>query len=145
MLNKILKEKKAFTFIEAMVIIIIIGICMVMWGFYGRDHVKASMMNEAKMFIEKIVGQEKNYYAENSVFYATPGSSAVSSADPIFITTKENKYFDKFKITRPGTTLGTLIIDVYIDSSKYKDFSGFSIRGVFTADKDLITYTETYG
>ncbi len=145
MLNKILKEKKAFTFIEAMVIIIIIGICVVMWGFYGRDHIKVSMMNEARMFTEKIVGQEKIYYADHGCFYRTEGLHPVQRVDILSIEAKENKYFKTFKITRPASTLGTVVVDLYIDSTKYRDFTGYSIKGIYLADKDTIKYDETYG
>ena len=145
MINKILKEKKAFTFIEAMVIIIIIGICVVMWGFYGRDHIKVSMMNEARMFTEKIIGQEKIYYADHGCFYKTPGLLSVTRVDELSIDAKENKFFKTFKITRPANTLGTVIVDLYINSNKYKDFEGYTIKGIYLADKDTIKYDETYG
>lgn len=145
MLNKLLKGKNAFTFIEAMVIIIIIGMCVLMWGFYGRDHIRVSMMNEARMFTEKIIGQEKIYYADNGYFYRTAGSDPVLKADELAIDAKENKYFKSFKITRPAGTLGTVIVDLYINSDKYKDFVGYTIKGIYLADKDIIQYDETYG
>ncbi len=145
---EILKNKKAFSFMEAMVVIIIIGICVLIWGFYGRKHTKVAMMTEARMFIEKIVGQEKVYYGDNGFFYEN--STRMSRCDDLFINTDQNKYFKSFRLIRPTNAAGlktfsTVLIDVYPDTTKYPDLNGYSIRGVYLADKDLISYDESYG
>ena len=134
----------------AMVVIIIIGICVLIWGFYSRKHTKVAMMTEGKMFIEKIVAQEKDYYASKGFFYEQTGTGTLSSSDDLFINTNQNKYFKTFRVTRPTNstgvkTLGTVLIDIYPDTVKYPDLAGYSIRGIFLADKDLITYDEKFG
>lgn len=144
MLGKILKNKNAFTFMEAMVTVIIIGICVAIWGFYGRDHTKMSMMTEARVFIDKIIAQEKMYYADNGTYVDTNGL-VVSKIDPLFIDAKENRYFKTFRITRPTGTLGTVIVEVYPDTNKYSDMVGFYVRGIYLAEKDIIEYNEFYG
>lgn len=143
MLYEILKNKKAFSFIEALIVIIIIGICILIWGFYGRDHIRVAMMTEAKMFTEKIIGQEKVYYADKGCFFDS--KLLLTKSDILFVDTKENKYFKSFRLTRPKSTLGTVIVDLYPDTAKYPDMGSYSIKAVFMADKDIIDYQETYG
>lgn len=130
---------------ETVVVILIVGICFAIWGFHGRDHIRIAMMSEAKVFIEKVISQEKMYRANNGTFIATSGSTTVDTFDPLYINTKNNKYFTKFKIIKPANTLGTIIVEVYPDTTKQKDMSGYYVRGIYTADKDIIEYNEFYG
>ncbi len=140
-----LYNRKGFTLMEGMVVIIIIGICVAIWGYHGRDHMKIAMMNEAKMFIDKIISQEKLYRADNGVFIATPGSSKYNTFESLYISTKSNKYFKTFTITVPPNTTGTVIVELYPNLSKYPDMNGYYIRGIYSAAKDTIEYHEFYG
>ena len=54
-------SKKGFTFIEVIIVIVIVSILSVAWFFTGKGHVSISMTTEARAFIEKIVAQEKKY------------------------------------------------------------------------------------
>ncbi|MCR4662595.1 MAG: hypothetical protein K5622_01745 [Endomicrobiaceae bacterium] len=132
---------------ESMVVIIIIGICVAIWGFHGRDHIRISMMTEAKMFIDKVIAQEKMYFADKGNYSINAGTDTgeVEKLDNIYINTKSNKYFKTFKVIRPANTRGTIIVEVYPDTTKYKDMGGYYIRGVFTADKDITEYSEFFG
>lgn len=138
-----LRDKKGFTMMELIVVIVIVGVCLAIWGFHGRDHIKIAMMSEAKVFIEKVISQEKIYRANNGTFIATSGT--VDTFDPLYINTKTNKYFTKFKIEKTPGSVGTVVVDVYPDTTKYKDMSGYWVRGIYTTDKDIIVYHENYG
>lgn len=150
MLKKMISNNKAFTFMESMVVIIMIGILVVIWGFHGRDHAKLAMMSEARMFVDKIIAQEKMYYANNGVFIASKGvdglGADVESVDklvPIFIDTKSNKYFKAFMVKLPD--INTVVVELYPDVSKYPDMSDFYIRAVYATQTDAIEYDEFYG
>ena len=145
MLLKKLHNKKGFTLMEGMIVIIIIGICVAIWGFHGRDHIKLSMMNEAKMFIDKIVAQEKIYRANQGAFKPTPGTGAVGGMEDLYINTRSNTYFKTFKIIVPAGTTGTLIVEIYPNTKKYPDMNGYYIRGVYNAVKDTVEYHEFFG
>lgn len=139
-----LKNKKGFSLIEAVFVIAIIGISVVMWGYYGVDHVGISMMQEAKMFVEKIVAQEKKYYADKGYFYFTAGTDKVEKAEEIFIDTKGNKYFKKFRIRNNSESVNYVIIEMYPDTKKYPDLTGCYVTGKYYPNKDIIDYQEIY-
>ena len=138
-----LKNKKGFTIVEGLVVVVIIGVCIAIWGFHGRSHMKISMMSEAKMFIDKIVAQEKIYYANNGSFLNT-NNKTLNVLEKIYISSKSNKYFKTFKITTPSGK-NTLIVEVYPDTTKYKDLNGYYIRGIFVLGMDTVEYNEFYG
>ena len=138
-------NNKGFSLMESMVVIIIIGICIAIWGYHGRDHIKIAMMSEAEMFVDKIIAQEKIYRANNGVFIATPPGESYTTFDPLFINTKSNKYFKTFKITIPPGTMGTVIVEIYPDIAEYPDMNGYYIRGIYASYKDTIEYHEFYG
>jgi prepilin-type N-terminal cleavage/methylation domain-containing protein len=139
-----LKNKKGFTILEGLVVVVIIGICVAIWGFHGRDHMKISMMSEARMFIDKIVAQEKIYYANHGEFINTNNKS-VNVLGTIFISAKSNKYFKTFKILTPEGKTNTLVVEVYPDTKTYKDLKNYYIRGIFVLGMDTVEYNEFFG
>lgn len=140
-MKKILNNK-GFSLVESVLVIIIFSIIVLIWGFYGRDHMKIAMMNEGRMLIEKIVGQEKMYMSEKGSFIKTPGDNPVNKMDELFIDTRTNKYYKTFKIT---TGPDILLVDLYPNTEKYPDLNGFSVRGVYKTINDKIEYHENYG
>ena len=144
-----LKSKKGFTFMEGMVVIILLGICILIWGYTGRDHIKISMMSEAEMFVEKIISQEKLYRADKGIFIPTPGSGTYNSFETLYISTKTNKYFKTFRIIVPKpeetSIVGTVTVELYPDTTKYPDMNGYFVRGIYYSSKDTIEYDEIYG
>ena len=62
-------NKKGFTFIEVMIVIVIVSVLSVAWFFTGKGHVSISMTTEARAFIEKVVAQEKKYRVKESRFF----------------------------------------------------------------------------
>lgn len=150
MFNKI-KNNKGFSLMEAMVVIIIIGICVAIWGVHGRDQIKISMMSEARSFCDRVVAQEKIHYANNREYVLSKGESGTASGDPVavtklnplFIDAKENKYFNKFTIKAPKK--GVLTITMHPDTNRYSDMKNYSVVATYTFEKDVITYEEIYG
>ncbi len=146
---KMILNNKGFTLIEAVVVIVIFSIVVLMWRFYSRDNVKIAMMNEGKMFIEKIVAQEKFYMSEKGTFIKSPGTSAVSKMDELFLDTRSNKYYKTFKIdftVVSGTTKShKLTINLYPDKTIVKDLDGYYVTGTYTSANDKIEYEEHYG
>lgn len=132
-----IKNKKAFTLMEALMVVVIIGISVLVYAVYGRGNVKSSMLTEAKMFVEKIVAQEKIYYSDRSVFF--PIKNATQKSDELFIDLKENKYFKKFKVT---VSTNKLVIELFPNTAKYPDLAGYSVTGNYHTDKDIINYIE---
>ena len=147
-----LSNNKGFTLIEAIVVIIIFAIVVLIWGFYGRDNIKLAMMNEAKMFIGKIVAQEKIYFSNKGAFLKTPGDGAVSKMDELFLDTRSNKYYKTFKITTEiqsitSTSYKTPVLKIYVypDKTKVKDLENYYVEGTYKSVNDKIDYTEHYG
>lgn len=132
-----IKNKKAFTLMEALMVVVIIGISVLVYAVYGRGNVKSSMLTEAKMSVEKIVAQEKVYYSDRSVFFTQ--TTATQKMDVLFIDLKENKYFKTFKVTKSGNTLS---IQLFPNTAKYPDLAGYSVTGNYHTDKDIINYIE---
>jgi prepilin-type N-terminal cleavage/methylation domain-containing protein len=149
-MKAILSNGKGFTLIEAIIVIILFAVIVLIWGFYGRDHVKIAMMNEARMFIEKIVAQERIYFSNKGTFIKTPGDGAVSKMDEIFIDTRSNKYYKTFKIIIGTETVGsdktaTLKIFVYPDTTVVGDLENYYVEGFYKNINNKIEYIENYG
>ena len=140
MVKIMIKNKKAFTLIEALMVVVIVGISVLVYAVYGRGNVKSSMLTEAKMFVEKIVAQEKAYYSDKNTFFTF--STETQKRDELFIDLKENKYFKKFKVTKSGTNL---IIKLSPNTTKYPDLAGYYVQGEYDPGRDIIKYIEKKG
>ena len=124
---KIFKNSKGFSFLELSVAVIIMSILVVIWGFSGGGDIKRSMLTEAKMFIEQVVGQEKIYLAQKSEFWVSP--STITFSDGLRIGTVQNKYFKTFKISSSSAG-SVLTIEVYgSDSHSNK----VMVRGIWNS------------
>ncbi len=96
-------SKKGFTFIEVIIVIVIVSILSVAWFFTGKGHVSISMTTEARAFIEKIVAQEKIYRVQKSRFFLT--DDKIESSTELKIDSGKNKYFKEFTITEKDNVL----------------------------------------
>ncbi len=130
---KMLKNRKAFTLTELIVTIAVMVVLVVTWAFYGRGHVKFAMMNEGRLFIDKIVAQEKMYFNDHGAFLDT---GYVTSSDPLYINVKENKYFTKFKAWRVDSNKN-LLITLNGDTT-----ANCAMFGKYTSSDDSVAYTE---
>ena len=138
MIKNFLCNKKAFTMMEALVVVSIVGISVLIYAVYGRGNVRSSMLTEAKMFVEKIVAQEKVYYSDRSTFFTF--SAKTQKRDELFIDLKENKYFKSFQVTKPSAN--TVSIQLFPNTENYPDLAGYSVTGNYYTDKDIIKYIE---
>ncbi len=129
-------KNKAFTLTEMVVTIAVIITLAVVWAFYGRGHVKYAMMNEGRLFIEKIVAQEREYFNEHGNF-KTESNYTPYSKD-LYIDTKENKYFSAFKIENNTSEGGKIIVSL----SSFSDNNSEAMKGVYYIKDSTFSYTE---
>ncbi|MFA7073793.1 MAG: prepilin-type N-terminal cleavage/methylation domain-containing protein [Endomicrobiaceae bacterium] len=108
--------------IECIIVIIIISILVLLWGFYGRDHMRIAITNEGHMFIEKVIAQEKMYRIRESAYL--PVVSSVTASEELDIDTFHNKYFKTFTVTVSGNTL-------YVSAYGTNEGSGITVRGIY--------------
>ncbi len=126
-------NNKAFTLTELIVTIAVMIVLVVTWAFYGRGHVKFAMMNEGRLFVDKIVAQEKNYLSENGV-YRTENNYTVFSP-LLYIDTRENKYFSSFRITTSGNNVTIFLRSVNVNNAD-------AIVATYLGANDTVTFTE---
>lgn len=141
--RKIIKSNKGFTFIEVIVVIVIVAVLAASWFFTGKGHVKIAMTNEGRALIDKIVAQEKIYRVQKSAFFLTKVGSTykkVDSSKELKVDTKQNKYFKTFKIIENAGGRG-IQVEVYPDDQDV-DLSGVSVTGIYRLDSDQIQYIE---
>ena len=146
----IISNVKAFTFIEVMIVVVIIAILAVVGFYSGKGHVKISMTTEARSFIEKIVAQEKMYLIRNSEFFVTGENNRISSSKELQIDSSKNKYFKLFTITTGSAGSGSssddqpmLMVRTFaIDNSN--DLENFSIEGIYNLETGRLEYEENF-
>ena len=132
MLNKnLFLNRKGFTFIEVIVVIVIVAILITAWAFYNKGQLNSAYMNEAKMFADKIVVQEKLYFAEKNKFTTTV---EVDKFADLLLDTKQNKYYKKFIITE---TSGKLYITLKTTDTK---LSGYNIKATYDPATDKVIH-----
>ena len=124
---KFLENKKGFTLVELVIVIVIVGILSIVAVPIYRGYTRKAMLTEGKSIIANIENSEKIYYAENSFFYSTQKKSFDKVLD---VDVRSNKYFRSFEITAEeksfvATTSGTGIasgmsLTLIFDSIKKK-------------------------
>ena len=132
-------NNKGFSLIECLVAIIIITVVVLIWGFYGADHVRIAISNEGRMFIGQVVAQEKLYLAEKSEFWVSAG--IINDSDELNLNTIQNKYFKTFKVTAAGNIL---TVELYGEPGIADKIM---VRGVFDSrvtSSNQIDYYEFY-
>ena len=141
--RKIIKSNKGFTFIEVIVVIVIVAVLAASWFFTGKGHVNIAMTNEGRALIDKIVAQEKIYRVQKSAFFLTKVGSTykkVDSSKELKIDTTQNKYFKTFKVIENEDKKGIQVI-VYPEDDD-TDLSGSSVTGIYNLESDQIQYVE---
>lgn len=134
-------NNNGFSLMECLVAIIIISVVVLIWGFYGSDHVRIAISNEGRMFINQVVAQERLYLAEKSEFWVSTG--IINDSDELNLNTIQNKYFKTFKVST-STTGDTLIVEMYAEPGVADKIM---VRGVFNSNissNNQIDYYEFY-
>ncbi len=138
---------KGFTFIEVMIVVVIIAILAVVGFYSGKGHVKIAMATEARAFIEKIVAQEKMHFVRNSDFYLTGEYNKVSSAKELQIDSSQNKYFKFFTVVSGAAATGSSAVALTVRTFAVKDIedlSGVSVVGKYNLETGNLEYEEIF-
>ena len=125
--HKLYMIKKIFnnqgvSLMECIIVVIIIAVLILLWGFYGGDHIRIAITNEGHMFIEKIISQEKMYRVRKSSYL--PIVSTTTSSVELNIDANQNKYFKTFNVTVSSNTL-------YVSAYGENEASGITVRGIY--------------
>lgn len=94
-------QKKGFTLVELVIVIVIVGILSVVAVPIYKGYTKRAMATEAEGTLGAINTAQKVYYAEHSCFLATVGE--VSSNGTLDINLSSNKYFTAFQVNTNST------------------------------------------
>lgn len=121
MIKKIYNNR-GVSLIECMVVVIIISVLVLLWGFYGGDHMRIAITNEGHMFIEKIIAQEKMYRIRKSAYF--PIVSSTTASTELNIDTNQNKYFKYFTVTVSSNVM-------YVSAYGTNQGSGITVRGIY--------------
>jgi len=140
---------KGFTFIEVMIVVVIIGILASAWFFTGKGHMKVAMANEGRALIDKIVAQEKIYRVQNSDFFVTTSSARLEFSPELKVDARQNKYFKRFNIARTTDSFGTrtregVVVTVYPAEGDV-DLRNVTIVGTYRLQSDDVNYVENLG
>lgn len=131
-------SKKGFTFIEVMIVLVIVSVLSVAWFFTGKGHVSISMTTEARAFIEKIVAQEKIYRVQKSKFFLT--EDKIKESKELMIDSGKNKYFKEFTITEKE---GVLMVTVFPSDNELKE-TVENIAGIYDLSTGELKYVEHF-
>lgn len=135
--NFMKSNAKGFTFIEVMIVVVIIGILASAWFFTGKGHVRIAMANEGRVLVDKIIAQERKYIISNSEFFIT-NNRKIEFSQELKVDARQNKYFKTFKITGLKVTGNGKILDgvevTVFPREGDVDLSGISIVGQYWLD-----------
>jgi Tfp pilus assembly protein PilE len=125
-LKNILLNEKGVSVIEITIVLLIIGILVIGWGFSEKGHFETAYKEEARSLIQDIVSKEKIYATRNKDEYyvhADPVNYLGAADAYMEIDARKNKYFKTFSIKSQMTemkdglgnlrTLPALLVTVY--------------------------------
>jgi len=92
-----MKNKKGFTLIELVIVVVIVAILTVISGVIYKNHVRKSKMVEGKTLLNTIADALDVYYSENETYYSTQGNSFYNTDNTLMIDARPNKYFKDFR------------------------------------------------
>ena len=120
-----MKNNKGFTFVELMVVVIIVSILSLVSVAVYRGYINKAKMAEGEALLRAIADAEEIYYAANDVYllrdsYGSALLQKNANTDKNFnINAGTNKYFTTFKIS--GNAASSAVIET-------KDSSGITLK-----------------
>jgi prepilin-type N-terminal cleavage/methylation domain-containing protein len=99
-----LKNKKGFTLVELVIVIVIVGILSVVAVPIYRGYTRKAMASEGKALLGAIKTSQRVYYAEFGGFFTV--AAATSYNKELDIDARSNVYFTGFTTTANNTTQG---------------------------------------
>jgi prepilin-type N-terminal cleavage/methylation domain-containing protein len=94
-----IKKKNAFTLVELVIVIVIVGILSLVAVPIYRGYTRKAMTTEGKALIKNIENSEKVYYVEFCNYYTASETSFNPTLD---VDARANKYFTTFKVDVNG-------------------------------------------
>jgi prepilin-type N-terminal cleavage/methylation domain-containing protein len=99
-----MRNKKGFTLVELVIVIVIVGILSVVAVPIYRGYTRKAMASEGKALLGAINTSERVYYAEFGDFLAVSTTNYNSQLD---VDARGNKYFTGFSTTVSNTSDGS--------------------------------------
>lgn len=96
-----MKNIKAFTLVELVIVIVIVAILSIIAVPIYRGYTRKAMLTEGQALLSSIEKQEKIYYVEFANYLAIPDTSFSSSLS-IDVDARSNKYFTSFRVDLSG-------------------------------------------
>ena len=129
-----IKNKKGFTLVELVIVIVIVGILSIISVPIYRGYVEKAIMTEGKILINAIGKSELAYHVKNDCFYSTEGK--VENDDILDVDARGNKYFKNF-LARSGS--GSMY------GSSVNASASFGVRKDAYDGEDDVVSIEVYG
>lgn len=116
-----MKNKKAFTLVELVIAVVIVGILSGIAGPIYKNYALEAKRTEGYALLERILNEERKYYAEYEEFYwVNSGTGGLSCYIPaIGVDARQNKYFTAYAFDYGSGNNGRDKITVSARSAKY--------------------------
>lgn len=91
-----MKNKKGFTLIELVIVIVIVAILTIVSGILYKGHVQKAKMVEGKTLLNTIADALDVYYAEKEQYLNATNFQTTNNN--LMVDARANKYFRNFKV-----------------------------------------------
>lgn len=122
-----IKNKRGFTSIEVLIVLIISAALIVIWGVSRNSQIRAAYLREADVFITDIINKERIAHnaSINATYYDVVRSSLAKIVGGIeVIDGRKYLYFNEFEVT--DATDSSFIVTVFGKSGSVAD--GISVK-----------------
>ncbi len=92
-----MKDKKGFTLVELLIVIIIVAILSIVGVSIYRSYVRKAHATEAMALLGSIANSQKIYYAEHGCYFVN--GVETSKETVLDVDASKNKYFTAFTVS----------------------------------------------